>query len=47
VRVQVDPAALAGAGLSLDDVRKILVAANVNQPKGNLDGPPELHPGHQ
>ena len=39
VRVQVDPAALAGAGLSLDDVRKILVAANVNQPKGNLDGP--------
>jgi multidrug efflux pump len=39
VRVQVDPVALAGRGLSLEDVRTVLVAANVNQPKGNLDGP--------
>jgi multidrug efflux pump len=39
VRVQVDPIALAGRGLSLEDVRTALVAANVNQPKGNLDGP--------
>src|SRR5260221_144118 len=39
VRVQVDPEALAGRGLSLEDVRTVLVAANVNQPKGNLDGP--------
>jgi multidrug efflux pump len=39
VRVQVDPVALAGRGLSLEDVRAILVQANVNQPKGNLDGP--------
>jgi multidrug efflux pump len=39
VRVQVDPQALAGAGLTLEDVRAALVAANVNQPKGNLDGP--------
>jgi len=39
VRVQVDPAALAGTGLSLEDVRTLLVQANVNQPKGNLDGP--------
>jgi multidrug efflux pump len=39
VRVQVDPVALAGRGLSLEDVRTALVAANVNQPKGNLDGP--------
>jgi len=39
VRVRVDPAALAGAGLSLEDVRQVLVKANVNQPKGNLDGP--------
>jgi multidrug efflux pump len=38
VRVQVDPVALAGRGLSLEDVRAIVVAANVNQPKGNLDG---------
>ncbi len=39
VRVQVDPEKLAGAGLSLEDVRTALAAANVNQPKGNLDGP--------
>jgi len=39
VRVQVDPAALAGAGLTLEDVRTSLAASNVNQPKGNLDGP--------
>ncbi|HEY8091033.1 MAG TPA: efflux RND transporter permease subunit, partial [Polyangiaceae bacterium] len=39
VRVQVDPVALAGTGLTLEDVRQALVAANVNQPKGNIDGP--------
>jgi len=39
VRVQVDPAALAGSGLTLEDVRAALAAANVNAPKGNLDGP--------
>src|SRR5690242_13641501 len=39
VRVQVDPIALAGRGLGLEEVRVALVAANVNQPKGNLDGP--------
>jgi len=39
VRVQADPSALAGTGLTLEDVRQALVAANVNQPKGNLDGP--------
>ena len=39
IRVQVDPQALAGANLSLEDVRAVLVNANVNQPKGNLDGP--------
>ena len=39
VRVQVDPAALAANGLSLEDVRAALVAANVNQAKGNIDGP--------
>jgi multidrug efflux pump len=38
VRVQVDPTALAGLGLGLEDVRAALVAANVNQPKGNIDG---------
>ncbi len=39
VRVQVDPEALAGSGLSLEDVRLAIAAANVDQPKGNLDGP--------
>jgi len=39
VRVQVDPTALAGSGLTLEDVRAAVAASNVNQPKGNLDGP--------
>src|SRR5579862_7799841 len=39
VRVQVDPVALAGTQLTLEDIRTALVAANVNQPKGNIDGP--------
>jgi len=38
VRVQVDPVALAGTGLTIEDVRTAIAAANVNQPKGNLDG---------
>src|SRR5436309_13664128 len=38
VRVQVDPLALAGSGLTVEDVRTAIAAANVNQPKGNLDG---------
>src|SRR5205814_10556127 len=43
VRVQVDPAALAGSGLTLEDVRTAIAASNVNQPKANLDGPPRDH----
>ena len=39
VRVQVDPEALAGTGLTLEDVRAALVAANINAPKGTLDTP--------
>ena len=39
VRVQVDPEALAGAGLSLEDVRATLGTATVDQPKGGLTGP--------
>ncbi len=38
VRVQVDPTVIAGLGLSLEDVRAAVIASNVNQPKGNLDG---------
>jgi len=39
VRIQVNPALLAGYGLTLDDVRNVVAAANVNQAKGSLDGP--------
>ncbi|HVW27573.1 MAG TPA: multidrug efflux RND transporter permease subunit [Polyangiaceae bacterium] len=39
VRIQADPEALAGAGLTLEDVRTVLTQANVNQAKGTLDGP--------
>jgi multidrug efflux pump len=39
VRVQVNPRAAAAAGLSLDDVRTAIAAANVNQAKGSFDGP--------
>ncbi len=38
VRVQANPAKLAGLGLALADVRTGLAAANVNSPKGNFDG---------
>ncbi|MFL5246284.1 MAG: efflux RND transporter permease subunit, partial [Myxococcales bacterium] len=39
VRVQVDPVALAGLGLSLEDVRIALTQASIDQPKGALNGP--------
>src|SRR5439155_6577190 len=38
VRVRVNPAALTGLGLSLEDVRAALVQNNVNAPKGSFDG---------
>ncbi|EIC29989.1 MdtB/MuxB family multidrug efflux RND transporter permease subunit [Methylomicrobium album] len=39
VRVRANPKALAAYGLSLEDLRAAIVAANVNQPKGVFDGP--------
>ncbi|MGH8437561.1 MAG: MdtB/MuxB family multidrug efflux RND transporter permease subunit [Pseudomonas sp.] len=39
VRIKVNPDALASAGLNLADVRTLIGASNVNQPKGNFDGP--------
>ena len=39
VRIQANPTALASNGLSLEDVRTALAAANVDQAKGVLDGP--------
>jgi hydrophobe/amphiphile efflux-1 (HAE1) family protein len=38
VRVQVDPAKLASLGLSLEDVRSVILNATTDAPKGNLDG---------
>jgi multidrug efflux pump len=39
VRVQADPTALASYGLGLEDLRVVLGQANVDQAKGNLEGP--------
>jgi multidrug efflux pump len=39
VRIQVNPAQLQGYGIDLEAVRTALVAASVNQAKGNFDGP--------
>ncbi|GAB6039189.1 MdtB/MuxB family multidrug efflux RND transporter permease subunit [Fundidesulfovibrio butyratiphilus] len=39
VRVLANPAALASVGLTLEDLRAFLAAANVNQAKGSFDGP--------
>jgi len=38
LRIQANPQALAAYGLTLADVRAAVVGANVNQPKGTLDG---------
>jgi multidrug efflux pump len=38
IRIQANPARLAANGLTLDDVRLAVSAANVNQAKGSLDG---------
>ena len=39
VRIRVNPEALAAYGLNLSDVRTLIGKSNVNQPKGNFDGP--------
>jgi multidrug efflux pump len=39
MRIQANPQSLAAYGLTLADVRTAVVGANVNQPKGTLDGP--------
>ena len=39
VRIQVNPEALAARQLTMATVRQAVVGANVNQPKGNLEGP--------
>ncbi|HNP82380.1 MAG TPA: multidrug efflux RND transporter permease subunit [Nitrospira sp.] len=39
VRIQANPRALAAYGLTLEDLRTVVAAANVNQAKGGFDGP--------
>jgi multidrug efflux pump len=39
VRIQANPTTLAAYGLTLEDLRVVLAAANVNQAKGAFDGP--------
>eukprot|EP01030_Chromulinospumella_sphaerica_P034565 gene34565-biopygen19540 len=39
VRIQANPTALANLGLTLEDVRSAIAAANVKQAKGGFDGP--------
>jgi multidrug efflux pump len=39
VRIRANPKALAAYGMSLDDLRVAIGAANVNQAKGSFDGP--------
>jgi multidrug efflux pump len=39
VRIQANPQALAAHNLTLASLRTAITGANVNQPKGNLDGP--------
>jgi multidrug efflux pump len=38
VRIQANPTAMASYGLNLEDLHTAIVAANVNQAKGNFDG---------
>ena len=39
VRIQADPAKLAAMGLTLEDIRGVLVSATADAPKGQIDGP--------
>src|SRR5499426_2067897 len=43
VRIQANPTALASYGLSLEDLRNAVALSNVNQAKGNFDGPKQAY----
>jgi len=43
VRIHVNPTALASYGLTLEDLRAAIAAANVNQAKGGFDGPRQAY----
>src|SRR5690242_17397491 len=39
VRIRANPTTMSAYGLNLEDLRSAIIAANVNQAKGNFDGP--------
>jgi len=43
VRIQVNPTLLSSYGLNMEDLRNAITAANVNQAKGNFDGPMQAY----
>ena len=43
VRIRVNPTELAAYGLGLEDVRTALSQANVDQAKGNFEGPYQIY----
>jgi multidrug efflux pump len=43
VRVRANPTALAAYGITLEELRAVLAAANVNQAKGAFDGPDQAY----
>jgi multidrug efflux pump len=43
VRVRINPAALTGLGISMEDIRTALIQNNVNAPKGSFDGPRQAY----
>ncbi|MCP3060800.1 multidrug efflux RND transporter permease subunit [Myxococcus sp. K38C18041901] len=43
VRIQVNTTALSAQGLTLEDVRTVVAAANVNTPKGSFNGPRQAY----
>src|SRR5438132_7514936 len=43
VRIEVNPTALSSYGLTMEDVRTAIGRANVNQAKGNFDGPHQAY----
>jgi multidrug efflux pump len=43
VRIRANPTVLASYGLNLEDLRSAIVAGNVNQAKGNFDGPHQAY----
>src|SRR4029450_9235690 len=42
-RVRVNPTALSSYGITLEDLRSVIAAANVNQAKGAFDGPAQAY----